>query len=510
MNTENFDSSSLQRIETMDRKMNADIGNLTKMMSQLTHQPLDDSTLTYNSPLTEKFLSKAEKGGRRWFSYGFDEWLRAGQWWLMSSQGRLEPETAEELVIPVQPYVNLLKASSILLDILPRHPSIRLWDPTKEYLQFQVLANMLRVELETIEFKRLQKPGLKDLQDAELGIWTEVVTTIQLTPDPHGQGVNLWQNIDEETLWQGFGTFTYDPDVKPEDCMILVLVSKNIEKARIVAQNQRGAELTSLHIDFDLLCAKNLPVRKAGLITQIETVDEDQDFSSFHYSYSPDCRKPLGDGLRTINLAHAEFSFSSICDLADLSCVLRGIIFCQNIEDIRRDHAFLHAIILLFTIAYGDSLNVKRSVDLLNRRRCLEFHDDHELSILHIAKIVAEEFFRKNNLFATNNLPILFEYGPPILNCFSSLPTKDVAKKQSLFDLAYGIFAVPITLGLPFSSFQSMSFSHDLGEDILSFCKRLSFSLNDCFPYLTLVVNFDLHLAPWIRMLDIHLEGRSC
>lgn len=124
MNAEIFDSSSLQRIETMDQKMNADIENLTKMISQLTHQPLDDSTLTYNSPLTAKFVSEAEKGGRRWFTYGFDEWLRAGQWWLMSAQGRLEPDTPEDLVIPVQPYVNLLKASSILLDILTASSSL--------------------------------------------------------------------------------------------------------------------------------------------------------------------------------------------------------------------------------------------------------------------------------------------------------------------------------------------------------------------------------------------------
>ncbi|KAN0116843.1 hypothetical protein V8E51_002820 [Hyaloscypha variabilis] len=464
-------NSSLQRIETIDRKMNADIENLTKMISQLTRQPLDDSTLAYKSPLTEKFLSDVEKGGRRWFSYGFDEWLRAGQWWLMSSQGRLEPEAAEELVIPIQPYVNLLKASSILLDILPRHPSIRLWDPTKEYLQFQLLANMLRIELENIELKRLQKPELKDLQNAELGIWTEVVTTIQLTPDPHGQGLDLWQNSDEETLWQGFGTFKYDPDVKPEDCMILVLVSKKIEKARIVAQNQRGAELTSLRIDFDLLCAKNLPEPHVGL----QPIDKDEDISGFHYSYSPDCRKPLGDRIRTIYLAHAEFSFSSIRDLADLSCVLRGIVFCQNIEGIRRDHAFLHAIILLFTIAYGDGLNIKKSVDLLYRRRCLEFHDDHESSILHIAKIVAEEFFRKNEIFATNNLPIL--YSAKISDDYVVCPTKDVVKRQSLFDWAYGIFAVPIILGLPFSSFQSMSFSPDLlGEYIFVFLQTEFFS----------------------------------
>ncbi|KAE9379962.1 hypothetical protein N431DRAFT_289254, partial [Stipitochalara longipes BDJ] len=113
-------SAGKHRIETMDQKMTADIQKLTKMMVQLTHQHPEDTPLNYQSPLTEKFLAEAEKGGRRWFSFGFDEWLRAGQWWLMSAQGRLY--SGAEGVISLQPYANLLKASSILLDILPRHP----------------------------------------------------------------------------------------------------------------------------------------------------------------------------------------------------------------------------------------------------------------------------------------------------------------------------------------------------------------------------------------------------
>ncbi|KAH8757835.1 hypothetical protein F5882DRAFT_444404 [Hyaloscypha sp. PMI_1271] len=178
-------NSSLQRIETVDQKMNADITKLTKMMAQLTHEAPDDSGLSYKSLLTSTFLVQAENGGRRWFSYGFDEWLRAGQWWLMSSQGRLDPEIPTDLVIPIQPYADLLKASSILLDILPRHPSIRLWDPTKEYLQFQLLADMLQDELKSIETRGLRTPDLQSLQEADLRIWTETVTTVQLRPEAH-------------------------------------------------------------------------------------------------------------------------------------------------------------------------------------------------------------------------------------------------------------------------------------------------------------------------------------
>lgn len=457
----------------MDRKMNADITNLTKMVAQLTHQNPDDSTLTYKSPMTERFLAVAEKGGRRWFSYGFDEWLRAGQWWLISSQGRLEPETSDNWIIPVQPYTNLLKASSIILDILPRHPSIRLWDPTKEYMQYQLLANVLREELETIEGRGLQKPALEALQGADLRIWMEAVNTIQLIPETNSQ---FWQNADEETLWQGFGTFKYDPEVKSEDCMILVLVGKKIEKARIVAQNQRGAELTSLRVDFDLLCVQNLLAEETRPMHGVENWGKQ--VSSFYEFYSPNCRKPLGDGLQTIRLGHVEFSLSSIRDLAEFSCVLRGIIFCQNIKGIRKDHALLHAMILLFLIVSGDVKSVKACAKVLCKRRCLESYDEYESSILQVAKIVAEEFVCNTDLFTTKMPHHLHDFGSVLADkdyLTSMVPTKNVAKEQSMIDWAYCIFAVPITLGVDLGSFQNASFLV-LGE-CLSFLFALTISI---------------------------------
>jgi hypothetical protein len=47
---------------------------------QLTNQHPKDTPLNHQRPLMEKFLAEAEERGRRWFSFGFDEWLRAGQW----------------------------------------------------------------------------------------------------------------------------------------------------------------------------------------------------------------------------------------------------------------------------------------------------------------------------------------------------------------------------------------------------------------------------------------------
>jgi len=64
----------------MDRNMSAEIEKLVEMIVQLTHESSELSALTYQSPLTQKFIAKAEKWRRQWFSFGFGGLLRAGQW----------------------------------------------------------------------------------------------------------------------------------------------------------------------------------------------------------------------------------------------------------------------------------------------------------------------------------------------------------------------------------------------------------------------------------------------
>lgn len=362
----------------MDRKMAADIEKLTKMMMQLTNQHPEDTPLSYQSPLTEKFLTEAEKGGRRWFSFGFDEWLRAGQWWLMSAQGRLY--SGAEGVIDLQPYADLLKASSILLDILPRHPSIRLWDPTKEYLQFHLLADMLKTELETIKTRGLQQPDLLMVEQADLRIWTDAVKTVQLEPSIGTSGSRSWNAATEETLFQGFGTFTYDRQVDPEECLILILVKKHsIVEARIVAQNQRGAELISLRIDFDLLKGRQVPG---------DPGPGDDNFSHWpHIDIKcADSRIPLGDGIRTIRLGHTEFSLASTDDLQEVSSVLRSLIICQNISGVLKDHVLLHSLILLLALDSRNRGLVKKALDFVENSNCVAYMAQETQQILTLAK----------------------------------------------------------------------------------------------------------------------------
>jgi hypothetical protein len=423
----------------MDRKMNADIEKLTQMMTHLTHQERGESNLTYHCPLTEKFLAEAEKSGRRWFSFGFDEWLRAGQWWMMSSQGRLRSISPDNSLIPIQPYADLLKASAILLDILPRHPSIRLWDPTKEYLQFRMLAEMLRRELEMIDSRALQRPEINDVCQADLGIWADIVQTVQLRPDLRTTGPATWESGNEETIFQGFGSFVYDPEVKPESCLILILVSKTgIDQARIVAQNQRGAELASLRVNFDLFRPEWSGEAAVSCLSN-------------YY----DCLKPLGDGIASINISRYKFSFSAVEDFEEFSRVLRGIIFCQNVDRSRKDHNFLHGIILMFELVYGNRLMIKREVESCHNRPCLEYEVQKD-TFLDFVKASAADFL--DNSAPSDAAYSTFSTSAASNDSFAAEGSDTISATldhdQAIFFWAYDLLALLATLQLPLTHFK--------------------------------------------------------
>jgi len=438
----------------MDQKMSADIAKLSAMMTQLTHQSPDDSSFSYQSPLTQRFLAEAEKGGRRWFSFGFDEWLRAGQWWLMSSQARLYSLSSEATEIEPQSYADLLKASSILLDILPRHPSIRLWDPTKEYLQFQLLANMLRGELETIETRGLLKPELVEVEQADLCIWTDTVKTVELQPASSGTGISAWEATAEENVFQGFGTFTYDRDVQPESCLILLLVSKkNIRQARIVAQNQRGAEVTSLRIDFDLLCGRPLPG---------DNMPPRDGKPRISVAYA-NPRILLGNGKNKIRLGQVNFSFSSHEELEEISCILQGIIFCQSVDGDRMDHAFLHGIILLFTLSYSRIDIVKRGLNSCLNRPCLQYAQDGD-EFLEMVKSAASEFTKRvepaaqwpSLLFGRKSFP------------FPDLSDDEAKLSQCIYFWVYELGTNLVSLGQPVDCLRQLRLKVISGKHYIS------------------------------------------
>jgi hypothetical protein len=374
--------------------MHADIERLAKMVEQLTHQTPENESADFKSPLTARFLKEAEQGGRRWFSYGFDEWLQAGQWWLMSCQGRLVSIGPGDPKIGLQPYANLLKSSSILLDILPRHPSIRLWDPTKEYLQFQLLADMLSRELDAIATTGLQKPELSEVEKADLRIWTDAIKTVTLQPEG-----NSWETADEETLWIGSGSLQVDFAGIPESCLMFILLSKrDITKARIIAHNQKGIELVNLQINFDLLRERNLrgnPIGGNNLVGDIKV------------EYA-NCKVSLGNAKDKIHLGSVIFGVPNSELLDELSTVLRGITFVQNVRGLTKDHSTIHAIILLFAISSGNRVLLQKIFDLCQTHRCLEFCISEPKSLLDLSKSIALDILQDSSDDYLASVPTLF------------------------------------------------------------------------------------------------------
>lgn len=59
------------------------------------------------------------------------------------SQDRLYSYNSTALAIPTQAYADLLKASWILIDIISKHPQQRFWSHTGEYLQVQLLVEVI-------------------------------------------------------------------------------------------------------------------------------------------------------------------------------------------------------------------------------------------------------------------------------------------------------------------------------------------------------------------------------
>lgn len=244
--------------------MQNDVDAIKKMFNNELSEPrLTGVGGDFQIRLTEAFLDEASRR-RSWRSIGFDEWLRAGRWWLMKFQSGLYDglsPTSENSVMMILPqaYADLLKASFILVDIFPEHPQRRFW--TNEYLKVELLAEEVKHELAVIEKQKLQKPPLSQVIRSDLRIWAEIPPVVDLTPSTRsdaGQSQSRsWQTLEDIVLWQGFGSCifkqTYATEIV-EDCIILILTSKDFRNTRIVGQSQQGTVLLTVAIDDHLIC----------------------------------------------------------------------------------------------------------------------------------------------------------------------------------------------------------------------------------------------------------------
>ena len=224
--------------------------NVDKIQDMINALPVSNPTLSGIEEkrsqiiLSQAFMKEAEKF-RPWTAISFDHWFAAGRWWLLKAQTKLYAE-ASSRTIPTQAYADLLKASFILVDIFPDHPLRRFW--VSEYFQVKLLAEEVKRELARLEKIGLQKPTAPILELADLRMWANIATDVDITPaayvDVGSYEPGNWQAQDDIVLWRGFASFHTIDHSGSEDCLVLILSSEAHDtNPRIICQNQRNSTL---------------------------------------------------------------------------------------------------------------------------------------------------------------------------------------------------------------------------------------------------------------------------
>lgn len=75
---------------------------------------------------------KAAEVSQRWMAIGIADWIKAGRWWWLRAHAELQNTSTGsngENVVSKECYLNLLKASWILTDVIALHPQFGLINP---------------------------------------------------------------------------------------------------------------------------------------------------------------------------------------------------------------------------------------------------------------------------------------------------------------------------------------------------------------------------------------------
>jgi hypothetical protein len=267
-------NSSLQRIEMVNRQMAQDIGGVKEILAEsatigCVEPPVlslinGDNEKGFQISLSHAFMIEAERI-RPWMAVGFDKWIHAGRWWLMKSQSEFFTQATQGSTIPTQAYADLLKASWILVDVIAKHPQQKFWSPTREYLQVQMLTQMIKDQLTTIQHLAMRKPRLSEVQKADLTIWVSMESVIDMNMGHWAQseGVDASPSRVIEApghFWQGFviaalkrcvlngnriGS-TWVSNKTDVECFLHLILPRGKQQCpHLVAQSQTGTDIYS-------------------------------------------------------------------------------------------------------------------------------------------------------------------------------------------------------------------------------------------------------------------------
>ena len=222
------------------------------MSSQRNEKPqvpslsaVDDEILKIS--LHAAFMRNAEVS-QSWNTIGLDQWIDAGRWWLLRSQMELYSILTLKQSVPLGAYINLIKASWIVVDIVACHPQVSLIAASK-FAEVQLLSAELKNQFSRLESLESVFPDLGDLEGQDLRIWETLNKGLIIRPrnslrSPDGGVVDGGEQI----LFQRFAICKLRALAEALPSLLLLLVRQDTKDARLVAQDQNGSILMAVAV----------------------------------------------------------------------------------------------------------------------------------------------------------------------------------------------------------------------------------------------------------------------
>ena len=188
--------------------------------------------------LSESLMNSAQVS-QPWSMIGLDQWIEAGRWWFLRSRMELFAVSKPGQEVPVAAYINLIKASWILVDIIACHPQ-------RSFMTIDTDAEvrLLAIDIKS-EFARLSSlgsifPSANVLDGADVHIWETAKKGSFLRTCRDSQGLEWTTDSRDLLMFKKYSVCYLQSHTDPQPCIMLFLISRDARDAKIVAQNQNG------------------------------------------------------------------------------------------------------------------------------------------------------------------------------------------------------------------------------------------------------------------------------
>ena len=193
------------------------------------------------------FIRNAE-AFQPWNTIGLDQWMDAGRWWLLRSQMKLYNISKPKQSVPSEGYVNLIKASWIVVDIIAYHPQVSLLAASK-FAEVQLLTAELKNQFTRLESLQSIFPDLSDLEGQDLRIWERGKKGLIVRAHKGPRSRHAWTvDGEEQILFQRYATCRLRTLAEALPSMLLLLVRKDAKAARLLAQDQNGSAILTIEV----------------------------------------------------------------------------------------------------------------------------------------------------------------------------------------------------------------------------------------------------------------------